>query len=30
MEGKERPGKVAKVLSSSAKDKDYAKFKGRL
>ena len=30
MEGKERQGKAAKVFSSSAEDKGYAKFKGRL
>jgi len=30
MEGKERRGKAAKVFSSSAEDKGYAKFKGRL
>jgi len=30
MEGKERQGKVAKVFSSSAEDKGYAKFKGRI
>jgi len=28
MEGKERQGKAAKVLSSSAEDKGYTKFKG--
>jgi len=30
MEGKERQGKAAKVFSSSAEDKGYAKFKGRI
>jgi len=30
MEGKERQGKAAKVFLSSAKDKGYVKFKGRL
>jgi len=28
--GKERQGKAAKVFSSSAEGKGYAKFKGRL
>jgi len=30
MEGKKRRGKAAKVFSSLAEDKGYAKFKGRL
>ena len=30
MEGKERQEKAAKVISSSAESKGYAKFKGRL
>jgi len=30
MEGKERQGKAAKIFSSSAESKGYAKFKGRL
>jgi len=30
MKGKERQGKAAKVFSSSAEDKGFAKFKGRL
>jgi len=30
MEGKERKGKAGKVFSSTAEDKGYAKFKGRL
>ena len=29
MEGKERQGKAAKVFSSSAEDKVYAKFKAK-
>ena len=30
MKGKGRQGKAAKVFSSSAEDKGYAKFKGRI